>query len=343
MSISASRPEKQSRLLSVIIPCHNVARWLGRCLDETFTSLPNDGEVIAVDDGSTDATANILFEYALSEPRIRVIRQTCKGVSAARNAGLDAAKGKYIFFIDADDGVEPDFFSAMLEKMEEKAADYCLCAMRERDDLGAKFRDSKLKGSYDFGSNVEIVEKYLPRIFGYSFDDVKAWYAGAPLFSKRELASVCRAAFKRDIIEEYKIRFDESIVYFEDAMFNAEYLLHCEMMTCIDLPLYRVTVRDSSAQHTIPQDKPRYAANKLRLLECRKRIDGIVEGRLTMQFQATNVLSAMEIMRIGRFEELNLFLKDPVVKNAFKGFPISFKHPLIAITYIVLKIWKTFL
>ena len=343
MSISASRPKKEGRLLSVIIPCHNVARWLGRCLDETFTSLPDDGEVIAVDDGSTDSTANILFEYALSEPRIRVIRQPNKFLSAARNAGLNAARGKYIFFIDADDGVEPDFFSSMLEKMEEKNADYCLCATRERADLGTHFRNSKLKGDYNYQSNAEIVEKYLPRIFGYSFDDIRRWYGGEGLFARREMASVCRACFRRDIIEKFGIRFDETVTYYEDAMFNAEYLVHCNSMSCVDLPLYRVTAREGSMMKTVPKDKPRYAANKLRLLECRKMIDRLAEGRLTRQYEATNVLSAMELMRIGRFEELKMFLKDPVVKDSFKGFPISVKHPLVAITYLILKIWKNFL
>lgn len=343
MSISASRPDTPAPLLSVIVPCHDVARWLGRCLDETLASLPDGGEAIFVDDGSTDATPQMLFEYALADRRIRVIRQEQSGVSAARNRGLDAARGKYIFFIDPDDGVEPDFFMSMVAAMEEENADYCICAFRERKDLSKEFRDIRLKDAYNYKSNPDIVEKYLPRIFGYSFEDVKRWYAGEPLFARREWATVWRAVFRRDIIERYRIRFDEEITLNEDAMFNAEYLVRANAMTSLDLPLYRVTVRDGSLMGSVPKDKPLYAGNKLCLLRRRKAIDAISGGRLSRIYAASNVLSAMELLRLGRFREFREYLRDEAVRASLKDFPVSIRKPLVALAYGVARLCMIFL
>ena len=336
-------PEAGGRLLSVIVPCHNVARWLGRCLDEIFASLPEDGEVIAVDDGSTDSTANILFEAALADSRVRVIRQDNRGVSAARNAALDVANGKYVFFVDPDDGVEPDFFASMVSAMEEENADYCLCAYRERTDLSDSFRDVRLKSAYDCRTNEEIVSKYLPRIFGYSFADVRRWYRGEPLFARREFATVWRAAFRREIIERHRIRFDESIELNEDAMFNAEYLLRSNRMVSIGQPLYRVTAREGGLVRSVTRDRARYAANKLRLLERRKAIDAISGGALSPVYAASNVFTAMELLKLRRTRELKIFLADEAVKSSLKGFPISPRRPIVALVFGILRICSNFL
>lgn len=94
--------------ISVVIPVYNVERYLRQCLDsvrgQTFTDL----EIICVDDGSTDGSATILTEYALKDDRIRIISQANGGLSKARNVGMDAAKGDYIYFLDSDDWIASD-------------------------------------------------------------------------------------------------------------------------------------------------------------------------------------------------------------------------------------------
>ena len=247
--------------VSVVIPCWNVAEWLPRCLDEVFAALPQDGEVIAVDDGSTDATPSVLRDFAARRPdRMEVLAQEHSGVSAARNKGLDACRGEYVFFVDPDDGVEPGFFEEMRGAMASRGADYCVTAFRHRLEAGG-FRDEALKGGYDFATNAEVVAGFLPRIFGYSLDDVRAWYGGVPLFSRREMAAVWRAAFRLDVIRANGIRFDETVELYEDMVFNAEYLLRAKSMTCVPKPLYRVTDRDTGAMRAIPRDAARYVRN----------------------------------------------------------------------------------
>ena len=231
--MSAQAPE-----ISVVIPCWNVSPWLARCLDSVFAALPEGAEAIAVDDGSTDDTLAILRKRAESEPRLRVVPLAHRGVSAARNAALDLARGRLLFFVDPDDLVAPDYFSAMSAALDRDRADICVCA----------FSGSRLKGDYRFGSGEAIRAGYLPRVFGYSFDDVRAWYAGKPLFADREMASACRMAFRRAVLDG--IRFDETIELYEDAMFVSEALLRAKSMTCVDRGLYTVTDRESGAMRS---------------------------------------------------------------------------------------------
>ena len=333
--------------ISVIVPCYNVERWLPRCLDETLAALPADAELIAVDDASEDATPKILQERARADARLRVVSAAHGGASSARNRGLDVASGNYVFFVDADDGVEPDFFSAMVSALERDKADCCVCAMSEQEDGSEVRRLSKLKGDYRFRTNAEVVAGYLPRIFGYSLDDVRAWYAGRPLFARRELASACRLAFRRDLIEARHLRFDESVVFFEDMVFVASSLLNASSMTCVDRPLYRVTSRSSGQMRTFPKDGVRYCRNKLTLLRRREALDREAGGTLAPLYAGTCVLSALEILayavrgRVGRREGFRLLgecLDEPSVRRALAEFPLSWRRPDIALAVWFLKL-----
>lgn len=92
-------------LISVVIPVYNVASYLAECLAPILAQLPNDAEVICVDDGSTDGSAAILAEATAHDGRVRVLRQSHVGAGAARNAGLAAARGDWLWFVDADDRI----------------------------------------------------------------------------------------------------------------------------------------------------------------------------------------------------------------------------------------------
>lgn len=333
--------------ISVIVPCYNVERWLPGCLDETLAALPPDAELIAVDDGSTDATLAVLQARAAVEPRMRIIAAAHAGVSAARNRALEVMRGDYVFFVDPDDGVESDFFTDMAGALEREGADCCVCGYSERADGGETRHTVRLKGDYRFRSNAEIVRDYLPRIFGYSFADVRSWYAGTPLFSRREMAAVWRMAYRRDLVESRHVRFDESLELYEDAMFNAECLLGASALTCIDRPLYRVTSRESGAMRTVPRHGERYCMNKLRLVRKRTEIDRRSGGALTSVYAGTCVLSALEILayavrgRIGRREGFRLLgecLDEPSVRRALAEFPLSWRRPDVALAVWFLRL-----
>ena len=93
---------------SIIIPVYNVRQYLRECLDSVLAQTCSDWEAICVNDGSTDDSLAILQEYAAKDDRFRIIDQPNGGLSAARNSGIKAAEGEYIFLLDSDDWIVPD-------------------------------------------------------------------------------------------------------------------------------------------------------------------------------------------------------------------------------------------
>ena len=111
-------------MISVIVPVYNVKDYLQACVGSILQSSFNDLEVILIDDGSTDGSGYICDEYASRDERIRVIHKQNGGVSSARNAGIDAARGEYVAFIDGDDMIHPQMFEILVNALNEGEDDY---------------------------------------------------------------------------------------------------------------------------------------------------------------------------------------------------------------------------
>lgn len=101
--------------ISVIIPAYNAQEYLRECLDSVLAQSFSDFEAIVVNDGSTDDTLKIAEEYALKDPRIKILNEVNSGVSAARNIGIKSAKGTWLTFLDSDDTITPDSLSILYE------------------------------------------------------------------------------------------------------------------------------------------------------------------------------------------------------------------------------------
>ena len=110
-------------VISVIIPAYNVEHYLSECLDSVLMQSITNFEILLVDDGSTDGTAKICDSYANRDSRIKVFHKINGGQSSARNLALSYVKGKYVFFLDADDKISPTAFAVLLENMEKYAVD----------------------------------------------------------------------------------------------------------------------------------------------------------------------------------------------------------------------------
>ena len=113
--------------ISIIVPIYNIEKYLPRCLDSILAQTYKNLEVILVDDGSVDNSGMIADKYARNDQRIIVIHQVNKGVSAARNAGLDLATGDYIGFVDGDDYIEPDMYEILMRIIDEQQVDIAHC------------------------------------------------------------------------------------------------------------------------------------------------------------------------------------------------------------------------
>lgn len=104
-------------IISVIVPCYNVEKYLERCVNSILTQTYYDLEIILVNDGSTDKTGEICEKFAEIDSRVKVVHKTNGGLSDARNAGIDIAKGEFCAFVDGDDYVEPDAYETMVFEM----------------------------------------------------------------------------------------------------------------------------------------------------------------------------------------------------------------------------------
>lgn len=118
-----------SGLISVIIPAYNVAPWLPRCLDSIICQTYKNLEIIVIDDGSTDATPQIVDDYASQDSRVVAVHQQNSGLVSVRNKGITIAQGEFITFVDGDDAVESDIYERLLNNARKYNADISHCGM----------------------------------------------------------------------------------------------------------------------------------------------------------------------------------------------------------------------
>lgn len=211
--------------ISIIVPVYNVEKYLRECLDCISQLKAFSWEAILVDDGSTDTSGQICNEYAKQDSRFRVIHQKNAGVSAARNAGLDAAKGEWIWFVDSDDSINPDFEISNPEVLND--ADYVLFDMR-------KFRDGEELNSLDH-------QKSTVKCTDLSKNDFLCKYQcnhHQRLFYKKTWV----------MIEHHqRLAFSLGARVGEDLEFQYKYLTRCQRPARLDAVLYNYRLREGSA------------------------------------------------------------------------------------------------
>lgn len=161
--------------ISIIVPVYKVEKYLNRCLDSILAQTFTDWECILIDDGSPDNSGKICDEYAKKDERFVVIHQENAGVSAARNAGLDIAKGEYITFVDSDDWVESNFLQEQYSDIVSDDYDVCICGFvgkqkSKKKILNCKEAKKKLFGQKGTGaySFLRIIKKEI--LVGMRYD-----------------------------------------------------------------------------------------------------------------------------------------------------------------------------
>ena len=116
-----------NELISVIVPVFKVEAYLAKCIESIRCQTYSNFELILVDDGSPDGSPQICDDYAAVDDRIRVIHKNNRGLSSARNAGLDIAQGEFICFIDSDDYIKPEYLETLLTLQRKNNADLVIC------------------------------------------------------------------------------------------------------------------------------------------------------------------------------------------------------------------------
>ena len=214
--------------VSVIVPVYNVEKYLESCIESVLIQTFTDFELILVDDGSPDNCGAICDEYAAKDNRIVVIHQKNGGLSAARNAGLDAATGKYIYFLDSDDSIKPNLIEIVVPYLEGGADLVVFNHERVHPDGFVSPCVYEL-GTYVL-SEENRVNFYVKTLLSYSI----GWEAWSRMF-------------RRDIIEAYHLRFaDNRRIFAEDMYFSLCYCAHVQEIISISQSLYCYTVREDS-------------------------------------------------------------------------------------------------
>lgn len=218
--------------ISIIVPVYNVEDYLRQCLDSIIAQTFTDWECILVDDGSKDKSGSICDEYAQKDNRFKVIHKLNGGVSSARNLGIEEAKGKWLYFCDADDTLLPKALEILLEGEKEN----CQFVMAGYNKF---LSDGSLKESYSGDIKRKI-----------SVDDaIKELYTPTNLSYQGYLW--CKL-FLTEIVKDYNIRFDEKIFFNEDRLFIMQYL--CQMEDSVyytTTPVYNYVERLSGAMASL--------------------------------------------------------------------------------------------
>lgn len=131
--------------ISVIVPVYNVEKYLKRCLDSIINQSLKDIEIICVNDGSTDGSAEILDQYKNLDNRVIIANQENKGLSAARNTGMKIAQGEYISFVDSDDWIDNDFLEKLYSAAKKYDADAACASIERSYASGRKFKKLDLQ------------------------------------------------------------------------------------------------------------------------------------------------------------------------------------------------------
>ena len=238
--LGAAGAREYAPLVSVIIPAHNVEKYIARSVSSLLSQTYTNIEVIVVDDGSSDSTGHTADLLAGRDNRVKVVHQENAGVSAARNRGIDEAKGEYIGFMDSDDAADPDMIGRML--------DACLYA-----DVPVSIIPYRIAALAD-------VEKEGPAVIDgkKAVQDHNGDLSGARILSREqalrayaaedESISICNSVwnklFKRELTEG--IRFEKHRES-EDILFTTKALLKADRAAYIDRPMYIYTADRSGS------------------------------------------------------------------------------------------------
>lgn len=125
-------------VISVLVPCYNVEKYLHQCIDSIIGQTYTDLEIICLNDGSTDSTLDILKEYQIRDKRIVVVDKPNSGYGATMNIGLRMAKGKYIGIVESDDYIEPEMYEILCKEAEKENLDITKCSYIERNEVTHK-------------------------------------------------------------------------------------------------------------------------------------------------------------------------------------------------------------
>lgn len=295
--------------LSIIVPVYNVADYLPKCLDSLLAQdLPqNEYEIIVVNDGSTDNSAEIAQQYADKYANIALINQTNQGLSGARNTGIKNTKGEYIQFVDSDDYLEENVLGGLMKQVDEGNLDV----------LRFKYQNVRIniEGEY------EIFKPYKSSSF--LFDNYSSDATEGLNFLNKRFGIACYAwAFilKREILNDCIFKPG---IYFEDTEWTPRMILKSQRIASTDTIVYNYLMREGSITKAVNKNKQRKVIeDKIKLIDSLlEHSNGLEDKSWFERMIAGTVLSTIGCIAADFYDERKKYLKDLKQRNIY---PLSY-------------------
>jgi len=223
--------EKEKNKLSIIIPVYNTGKYLRQCLDSVINQTYHNLEIICINDGSIDNSLNILKEYGQTDNRIKIYSQTNKGVSSARNKGIELSTGDYITFVDSDDYLDLNVYEKTMEIIIENNADIVNYNIIEEEINGVEQR------IYDLPYKIFINDSFNA-MQGHGI-----------------LPAVWVKIFKKKLLIDNNIIFSEDLDFGEDDLFRLEAFSVSQKIITIPNVYYHYRYRYNSLSKNVTDEK----------------------------------------------------------------------------------------
>lgn len=215
--------------ISVIVPVYRVEKYLPACIDSILNQTFTDFELILVDDGSPDRCPEICDEVARRDARVRVIHQANAGLSAARNAGIEAAHGAWLSFVDSDDYIAPQFYEKLYQTAQRTDADCVMCSVQNVDESGKSIDSALMRVADEVKTGQEVLQKI-------GRDDVTPYLTAWNKLYRRKLFNTLRYPAGRQN---------------EDVFVFAELFCQVQRAVCVAEPLYFYRKRIGSIMNSV--------------------------------------------------------------------------------------------
>lgn len=326
--------------LSVVVPVYNVENYLSKCLDSILKQTLEDIEIICVNDGSTDGSANILQDYKKKDPRIIVLEQENQGLGAARNTGIRTARGEYIGFVDSDDFIEP----TMYEKLYEKACKFQLDIVLTNVNLyytdsgtSACFRD------WNFYQAMSKSDYFTAMEHPHIFQFIGVW----------------DRIYRRKFLEEHSLLNPVNRIY-EDVLFTVQTCIHAKKISIVNECLYYYRKNTGRSIVDKERENDSYKFDFLKNLkesrdflilnqkweQVRKeflafQFQGILYHQYNTQTRKTFILFMSELSEILPLEDIQI-IEDMVSDRAGHIYLYLLRKKKFSIAYVLYKLRKLY-
>ena len=323
-----------SPLVSVIIPVYNVEQYLHRCVDSVLNQTLQDLEIILVDDGSPDQSPVFCDQYAARYSNVKVVHKENGGLASARNAGMRIAEGKYIFFLDSDDWLDPDGLQLLYETAEREQVDF----VRFRAiHTGWPGRPEHIPGTLEpirelvsgYYDRQRILKEVYPRLLATSE------------LTMGSIVGACGALYNHSFLIKYNLWFYEIVKFSEDQIFSACVVRAASNFVYIGTPcVYHYCYNPSSISKSFREGRWNSCKETIRLVE--EEFSHDTEYDFSLQLNWLRwfcVLLALNERKYissakDKTEYCKSVLRDPVIKDyhlKIKGIHVSRKQFILLV------------